>query len=327
MAPDPARLELIERLALHGHLGDPGLDAIVETLAAGVRAPMAVINIVRENLQTYPAEIGVGSPCTEVPDRLSFCAEVVSTGRGLQVTDSHLHPVYAENPLVLAGAIRSYAGEPLIYDGHVIGSVSVFDSEPREFTDHELRVLRAQAVLASAVIALRAAAAWDRLTGLPLRLLLLDRLRQAMADRGHRSPGRSEAGVLVIDVLGMGAINEKLGSDVGDELLRTLADRLRATCGPGESPARIGGDEFAVLFHDICSLAAVRERAAAFIAAVSAPPPGQSVGLSVRSGLAVTPSTSADALLASAERSAARRRIGAKLSEEGPGMDLSLIHI
>lgn len=314
-ADDPdERLALIERLALHGHLDDPGLDAIVETISAGVRVPFAVINIVTENLQTYPAEVGVDSPCTQVPDRVSFCAEVVSTGCGMQVADSLHHPTYARNPLVLSGAVRSYAGEPLLYDGHVIGSVAVFDSEPREFTDQELRILRAQSRLASTVIALRATAAWDRLTGLALRPLLLDRIRQVIAVRRPDSQEVRTA-LLVLNVVGMSAINEVHGSDSGDRLLVTVAERLRATCGPGESPTRIGGDEFAVLFQDVRSRADARQRSEDLIAAVSAPPTGQDDQIVVRSGLAMTPSSSADALLAAAEQAAGRRRLGAGLSQ------------
>lgn len=154
-----SRQGLIERLDLHGHLDDLQLDAVVETLAAGCGAPVAFVNIVTRDLQTYAAEVGVGATCTSVPDRLSFCAEVVATGLPLQVTDATKHPRYAENPLVMAGTVCSYAGEPLVYGEHVIGSVAIFDVVPREFAPGELRVLAAQARLASAAIELRVAAA------------------------------------------------------------------------------------------------------------------------------------------------------------------------
>src|SRR5690242_2374486 len=78
---DRRRLDEIARLALTGHLADPGLDAVAETVAAALVVPMAAVNIVTSNLQTYAAEVGLGVPCSTVPDNRSFCAEVVTTGR------------------------------------------------------------------------------------------------------------------------------------------------------------------------------------------------------------------------------------------------------
>lgn len=126
-----ARVAAVGDLELAGHDGDLGLDAVVRTLCIGCRVPIAVVNLVTPDRQTYPAEVGVGAPCTNLPDDLSFCAEVVETGAALQVEDAALHPVYAANPLVRAGAIRSYAGEPLLHAGAVVGVVSMFDTVPR----------------------------------------------------------------------------------------------------------------------------------------------------------------------------------------------------
>lgn len=69
---DPVRLDAVADLDLPGHLDDPDLDGVVETLAAALEVPVAVVNVVTPDLQTYPAETGVGAPCTRVPDGLSF---------------------------------------------------------------------------------------------------------------------------------------------------------------------------------------------------------------------------------------------------------------
>jgi hypothetical protein len=66
---------------------------VVGTLRIACRVPITVVNIVSENLQTYPAEVGVGAPCTSVPDGLSFCAAVVDTCIPLSVSDARAHPV------------------------------------------------------------------------------------------------------------------------------------------------------------------------------------------------------------------------------------------
>jgi diguanylate cyclase (GGDEF)-like protein len=84
----------------------------------------------------------------------------------------------------------------------------------------------------------------DALTGLPNRLLFMDRLRLAFARRE-----RSSADVLVmfIDVDSFKEINDLLGHAAGDTVLRTVAQRLRTSFRVSDTVARLGGDEFAVM--------------------------------------------------------------------------------
>ncbi|MBL7253090.1 sensor domain-containing diguanylate cyclase [Actinoplanes sp. LDG1-01] len=84
---------------------------------------------------------------------------------------------------------------------------------------------------------LQRAAFHDALTGLPNRALLWQRFETA---------GESY-GVLLIDLDGFKAINDTLGHQAGDDLLRGVAERVSGVCGPDATVARLGGDEFAVL--------------------------------------------------------------------------------
>lgn len=84
----------------------------------------------------------------------------------------------------------------------------------------------------------------DALTGLPNRVLLEDRLQQAVA-RSQRE-GTSVT-VLFIDVDRLKAINDSRGHAVGDQLLIAVADRLRAAIRPTDALARLGGDEFVIV--------------------------------------------------------------------------------
>jgi len=88
----------------------------------------------------------------------------------------------------------------------------------------------------------------DALTGLPNRVLLLDRLRQTLARvRRHQD----FAAVLFIDLDGFKPINDTYGHDCGDEVLRVIAGRLQEVVREGDTAARIGGDEFVMVLGEL----------------------------------------------------------------------------
>jgi len=88
----------------------------------------------------------------------------------------------------------------------------------------------------------------DGLTGLPNRILLQDRLEQAIARARWR---KRKVAVLFLDIDRFKVINDSLGHHVGDLLLQEMAERLSACVREGDTVARFGGDEFTIILNDI----------------------------------------------------------------------------
>jgi diguanylate cyclase len=115
------------------------------------------------------------------------------------------------------------------------------------------RAMRHQATLRSEISTLVRNEAWlksqaftDNLTGLANRLLLADRF-QLTLERSKRS--RAEFALLMVDLNGFKAINDTYGHGAGDQVLRTVAQRLVATVRGSDTVARLGGDEFVLLIE------------------------------------------------------------------------------
>ncbi|MGR9014435.1 MAG: EAL domain-containing protein [Gammaproteobacteria bacterium] len=95
---------------------------------------------------------------------------------------------------------------------------------------------------------IRQLAFYDALTQLPNRTLFSDRIQQAVsqAERQH-----NHFVLLCLDIDHFKNINDSLGHEAGDKLLKMIADRIKNTLRKDDTVARIGGDEFAVIIHDL----------------------------------------------------------------------------
>ncbi|MGK2947737.1 MAG: PAS domain S-box protein [Acidimicrobiales bacterium] len=109
----------------------------------------------------------------------------------------------------------------------------------------------------------------DDLTGLPNRALLLDQLERLINDRTTSS---GQMAVLFIDLDRFKAVNDELGHDAGDELLRAVAERLSAGLRATDVVARLGGDEFVVLCPGLDDEQQASEAAARLLTALSSEP-------------------------------------------------------
>jgi diguanylate cyclase (GGDEF)-like protein/PAS domain S-box-containing protein len=137
----------------------------------------------------------------------------------------------------------------------------------------------------------------DALTGLANHALFTDRIEQTLRRTARTG---ATATVLYLDVDGFKSVNDRLGHDAGDTVLREVADRLRSTVRSADTVARLGGDEFAVLIEaDHVQAGEARTTAERILQALSIPVDvdGQLIAISASIGLATGDTGSSAAIL------------------------------
>jgi len=108
----------------------------------------------------------------------------------------------------------------------------------------------------------------DLLTGLPNRALFLDRLTNAISQARRQ---QSRLGVMFLDLDRFKTVNDSLGHDAGDVLLKSVAERLKACLRESDTLARIGGDEFMVLLPLAGSIATAKTVAEKIVRTIKQP--------------------------------------------------------
>jgi diguanylate cyclase (GGDEF)-like protein/PAS domain S-box-containing protein len=164
----------------------------------------------------------------------------------------------------------------------------------------------------------------DALTGLPNRTLLGDRLDLALA-RADQSGNR--VAVLFVDLDNFKSINDSLGHEAGDDLLRAVAHRLRTFVGDNDTAARLGGDEFVLLLEDLASDAEAALAAERLARSLQSPVSlaGREVVVTASIGVALRAAEqgSADQLMRDADLAVYRAKAGGKAQYAifEPGME------
>ncbi len=160
----------------------------------------------------------------------------------------------------------------------------------------------------------------DAISGLPNRALFMDRLEHALTRRGRQD---ASLAVMFLDLDDFKTVNDSLGHVAGDELLARVADRLVEVLRASDTPARFGGDEFAILVEETADPLGVAERVLAmfkprFVVA------GREVGITASIGVAATASreVTAEELVGRADVAMYRAKVKGKNAYEvfEPGM-------
>jgi diguanylate cyclase (GGDEF)-like protein/PAS domain S-box-containing protein len=205
---------------------------------------------------------------------------------------------------------RSVVTLPLLVEGAVVGNMSLFAREADFFDDEELKLLNELADDISFALdhiakeeKLNYLAYYDVLTGLPNRTLFRDRLEQRVT--AARRDGKIFS-VMMLDIERFRHINETLGRQAGDELLRELTRRLRGVVADTDVLGHLGGDYFTIATRRAEAAGEIVHLLEALLGGLSGEPyraGGSELRLAVRAGVAVFPADGADAdsLIANAE--------------------------
>jgi len=218
-------LERVSKIALERRFQ---LDVALNSMSQGVCVFDAESRVVVRNTRFLAV---YGLPANTVVPGMSF-AEMTRVCRAAGVVPGQLAPtklnVDADIDQQLVDGRHIRISQRRIADGGVICTYTDFTAEKRIESELLHRTLH------------------DVLTGLPNRRLLVERMEQALAAARR---GRHVA-VMLLDVDHFKSVNDSYGHAAGDELLKIIADRLRAAVRETDTVARLGGDEFAILLLD-----------------------------------------------------------------------------
>jgi diguanylate cyclase (GGDEF)-like protein len=153
--------------------------------------------------------------------------------------------------------LGSVIAAPLRTGGRIVGVLGLSAGEAqRRWSERDIEALSSFARLASIgldnarlVDVAQRGALYDPTTGLPNRELLADRIAHSLA--GHRSGDSLSIAVILLDLDRFKVINETLGHAAGDRLLVAVGQRLLNSLRPGDTVARFGGDEFALVLDPV----------------------------------------------------------------------------
>jgi diguanylate cyclase (GGDEF)-like protein/PAS domain S-box-containing protein len=265
-------------------------DAVVSTDAAG---KVTYLNSVAEQLIGWSREEASGRPLGEVLRVVDGTTREPTARNPMELAMEQNRPVgLAANSVLVRRdgaetAIEDSAAPIHGRDGGVIGAVMVF---------HDVSASRKVMARMSHL------AQHDFLTDLPNPVLFDDRITQAIAlARRHDQ----QLAVLFLDLDRFKDVNDSLGHDTGDQLLKSVAQRLKACVRGSDSVCRKGGDEFVVLLSEITHAEHAARSAEKIIAAVTAAHriAGQELTVTASIGIGIYPRDGADAetLLKSAD--------------------------
>lgn len=253
----PSNAKLLEIIHLQTEIAKLGIDLsqvmalVVERTVPLVRADGAAIELAEGEDMVYRAVSGNAKAFLglRIKRKGSLSGLCVQAGEVLLCEDSETDPRVDRQATRKIG-LRSMIVMPLRYRDATVGVLKVMSAEANKFQkeDEMILGLLSEVVAAAMFHATRLEsddllhkATHDALTDLANRSLFMDRLRNILSSNSN------QAGLLIIDMDGLKAINDSLGHRAGDAAIKELASRISMSTKESDLVARLGGDEFAVI--------------------------------------------------------------------------------
>jgi diguanylate cyclase (GGDEF)-like protein/PAS domain S-box-containing protein len=253
----------VARLGEHALEGATTLELCEEAVSTAARLVgveiAAVIDLVPDrDAFAFRAALGLSEEAIRTPvpaGTSSQAGYTILKGTNVIVPDWEHERRFACSPILVDHGVRS--GLTVMIEGRraPFGVLGVHSVNPRDYERGDLDFVQALAnVLGDAFERqlteddIRHRALHDPLTGLPNRVLFMDRLEHAI-ERLRRQ--KSPTAVLLLDVDRFKLVNDSLGHQIGDELLAAAAPRIKQAIRSSDSIARFGGDEFGILLEEI----------------------------------------------------------------------------
>jgi diguanylate cyclase (GGDEF)-like protein/PAS domain S-box-containing protein len=255
-------------------------DAVLTTDLLG---NVTYLNLVAETMTGWSCEEALGRPLADVFKIIDGTTRQVAANPAQRAIKEDKTVGLAMDCMLVRrdgfeSAIEDSAAPIHNRDGRVAGAVLVF---------HDVSESRAIALKMSHL------AQHDFLTGLPNRMLLTERLSQAI---GQARRHRKQVALLFLDLDNFKHINDSLGHAVGDQLLQSIADRLTAGVRATDTVCRQGGDEFVILLAEIEQPQDAAHVAETLLAALAVPHfiDGHDLHVTLSIGISVYPDDSID---------------------------------
>ena len=242
---EAVRLTTLRSLDILDSLGEERFDRLTRMAKHMFRVPIALVSLVDENRQWFKSCVGLD--VNETSRDISFCGHAILGDEVFVIRDTLKDDRFADNPLVLDDPhIRFYAGCPIkVANGSRIGTLCIIDREPRDFSVEDEELLKDLAAMVEQELTAVQLATLDEITSLTNR-----RGFMGVANKILSLCVRNQipATLAFIDLNNFKSINDKHGHAEGDRALIDFSQQLATAFRSSDVVARIGGDEFVVLF-------------------------------------------------------------------------------
>ena len=328
----PGPGSLVERMAEHSHAHARQL-AILQRLASEISAVLDLDELASRLLRIVCDAMGYENgflttlnDAGELVVRAAFGPSTAYLGQALPSGTGiswwvmqhgrlqNVADVQADTRFVGPADIRSSLVVPLRIGDETVGILGIESARPAAFTGEDETLLMATSHQVAAAVRVarlhqvaKSAAETDPLTGLPNRRVFFERLAQGLA---RSEDDGAPLSVAMIDANGLKQLNDELGHAAGDQALIRIGELLAAGVRGGDLVARIGGDEFGVVFPGAPLFAADRimRRLAEDIANATIPSGQQLPTIAWGIAPALVEGTSVDALVDAADRAMYRQK-------------------